>query len=110
MWERFTRRSRVYHGHDGVRQVLAMFDENLDEFRADPHDYIVAGERIVVPVRLHGRTKGSGEEQSFELVQVWTTPDDHTASRLDVYSDLEEALEAVGAPNPASPEGAAGAP
>lgn len=103
MWERFARRSRVYHGHDGVRQVDAIFEENLDDFAADPHEFIEAGDSVVVPVRLHGRAKGTGEEQSFELVQVWTARDGR-AYRLDVYSELDEALEAVSSRGAVSPD------
>jgi len=95
MWERFTRRARVYHGHEGVRKVLAMFEENLDDFVADPHEFIEAGGSVVVPVRLYGHAKGTGEPQSFELVQVWANRDGK-AYRLDVYSELSEALEALG--------------
>lgn len=109
MWERFTRRSRVYHGYDGVRQVLSMFEENLDGFVAEPHDFIETPDHVVVPVRLRGQAKGTGEEQSFELVQVWAARNGR-AFRLNVYSELEEALEAVGAPEAGKGSGGPGGP
>jgi ketosteroid isomerase-like protein len=95
MFEQFARDPRVYTGHAGVREVLGMFEENYDDFRAEPQEFIDAGDRVAVPVRLRGREKGTGEEASFELVQVWTVGDDR-ATRLDVYSTREEALRAVG--------------
>jgi ketosteroid isomerase-like protein len=95
MFEAFARNPRVYEGHAGVREVLSLFQENYDDFRAEPQEFIDAGDRIVVPVRLSGRAKGTGEEASFELVQVWTASGER-ASRLDVYSTREEALRAVG--------------
>lgn len=111
MWEQFTRRSRVFFGHKGVREVLAMFEDTLDEFRAEPHEFIEEAEFIVVPVRLHGLTKGTGEAQSFEVVQVWQVREDRLAHRLDVYSELQEALDAVrsrgGESDPSKSSGAA---
>jgi ketosteroid isomerase-like protein len=95
MWERFARGPRVFHGHQGVREVLSIFAENYDDFTVEPLEFIDAGESVVVPVRLSGRAKGSGEQMSFELVQVWTARDDR-ASQLDVYDSREQALSAVG--------------
>jgi ketosteroid isomerase-like protein len=96
MWEQFAREPRVYQGHAGVREALGVFTENFEEFGADPHEFIDAGDKVVVPVRLHGTLKGSSEESSFELVQVWTEGDGGRARRLDVYDSKEEALEAAG--------------
>jgi ketosteroid isomerase-like protein len=95
MWERWAREARVFKGHQGAREALLIFTENFDEFGAEPHEFIDAGEHVVVPARLHGRAKGTGEEASFELVHVWTLRGDR-ASRLDVYASREEALRAVG--------------
>ena len=107
MWEDFARDGRVYRGHEGVREVLGIFNENLDGFRADPHEFIEVGDRVVVPVRLHGRQKGTGEEQGFELVAVWAIRDERAAYRLDLYEELSEALEAAeaAAPDPAPANG-----
>ena len=101
MWEKFARDDRVYRGHDGVREVLGIFEENLDGFRVDPSEFIEVGENVVVPVRMHGRQKGTGEEQSYELVQVWASRDDRSAYRLDVYEELSEAMEAASSADPA---------
>jgi ketosteroid isomerase-like protein len=97
MWETFSRDERVYRGHEGVREVLGVFVENFDDFQAAPHEFIERGDRVIVPVRLHGKAKGSGEEASFEVVQVWTGPGDGRmiAKRLDVYTSKEDAMRAV---------------
>jgi hypothetical protein len=95
MWERFAREPRIYHGYAGVREALGVFTENFEEFGADPHEFIDAGDKVVVPVRLHGTSKGNAEESSFELVQVWTT-DSGRARRLDVYDSKDDALQAAG--------------
>ncbi|HYU60882.1 MAG TPA: nuclear transport factor 2 family protein [Solirubrobacterales bacterium] len=95
MWEQFTREARVFHGHGGVREVLGIFYENFDDFRVEPLELIDAGEQVVVPLKLHGRAKGTGEPNTFELVQVWTV-EGAKAIRLDVYADRGEALRATG--------------
>src|SRR5581483_9027847 len=91
----FSRGTRVFHGHEGVRQVLALFDETLENFRAEPLEVLDAREAVVAPVTISGRLRGSGEPVSYHLVQVWTMRDGR-AVRLDVYRDLEEAWAALG--------------
>jgi ketosteroid isomerase-like protein len=89
----FSRDGRVFHGHDGVRAVFAIFEENFDDFRTEPLEYIPHDGRLVVPVRLHGREKGGGAPVEIDLVQVWTMRDGR-AARLDVYLTKEEAFAA----------------
>jgi ketosteroid isomerase-like protein len=51
----------VYHGHDGMREVIARFDEVLDDIWIEPVELIaVDKEQVVVPLRWGGRGKGSG--------------------------------------------------
>ena len=97
-WEGFAREPHVAHGHDGVREVLAVYEENVDGLRAEPLEFIEAGDHVVVPFRLHGTAKGSDESVEFNLVHVWTFADDSEvlATRLEVYESREEALEAAG--------------
>jgi uncharacterized protein len=95
MWEQFARGQRVFRGHDGVREVLGIFTENYDDFRAEPEEFLDAGDTVLVPVRLIGRVRGTGDEERFDLVQVWSARDG-LAYRLDVYTDRTEALRATG--------------
>jgi uncharacterized protein len=95
MWDGFSRGERVFRGHDGVRKVFTIFNENYDGFRADPQEFIDGGDLVVVPVRLSGRAKGSGAYEAFDVVQVWSARD-NKAVRLEVYSDKVEALRATG--------------
>jgi len=95
-WEGFARKRRVFHGHEGVREVLAVYQENIDELRADPLEMVDAGVRLVVPFRLYGRAMGTDEEVSLELVHVWTIAGER-AMRLEVYPTKAEALRAAGA-------------
>lgn len=95
MSERFARGGRVFHGHDGVRQVLELFDEAVEEMRTEPHELIDAGDAVVAPVRISGRLRGSGDVVVHELVQVWRMRAGR-AIRLDVYETLAEACAATG--------------
>ncbi len=87
----FTHTPRVFRGHDGVRQVFRFFDEQIERLGADPHEFIEAGDRVIVPVRLHGRLRASGEPVAYELVQVWLGRDGK-AIRLVTYPDREAAV------------------
>lgn len=88
---------RVFHGHDGVREVLGMFLGMFDDFRAVPKEFIDAGDKVVVRVRLGGRERQSGSDVAFDLVQVWTARDGK-AARLDVYDTRAEALSSLSRP------------
>jgi ketosteroid isomerase-like protein len=94
-WEEFARERRVLHGHEGVREMFSIYEENFDQLDAEPLDFIDAGDKVVVPFRLRGRAKGSGDELDVELVHVWTTGGER-AKRLEVYSSRSDALAAVG--------------
>jgi ketosteroid isomerase-like protein len=87
----FTRTSQVFWGHDGVREVFRFFNEEIEDLGADPHEFIDAGDRVIVPVRMHGRLRASGEPVAYELVQVWLGRDGK-AIRLVTYPDREAAI------------------
>ena len=102
MSERFARGARVFHGHEGVLEVWEMFREALDDVRTEPQALHDAGDAVVAEVRISGRIRGTDELQAFDLVQVWTIRD-RLAIRLDVYSTLKDACDAVGmTPPPAT--------
>jgi ketosteroid isomerase-like protein len=95
------RGARVFRGHEGVRELLALLSEALDEFQSEPERYIDAGAVVVVPLRITGRVPASGQEVSYDLVHVWTVRD-RRAIRLDVYDSLPEACAAAGIEPPAA--------
>lgn len=98
----FTRSPQTFHGHDGVREVFRFFNERIAELGADPHEFIDAGDRVIVPLRMHGRLRETGEPVAYELVQVWTGRDGK-AIRLVTYPDRETAMagaDVAGLPYP----------
>jgi ketosteroid isomerase-like protein len=86
----FTDEPHVFQGHDGVREVFRFFNERIEDLGADPHEFIEAGDRVIVPVRMHGRLRESGEPVAYELVQVWLGRDGK-AIRLVTSPDRETA-------------------
>ena len=51
--------------------LTAIGIDNVEDVGAVPHEFIDAGDRVIVPVRMHGRLRDSGEPVAYELVQVW---------------------------------------
>jgi len=95
MSDTFARGERVFHGHAGVREALAIFAESLEEIRAEPADVLDAGTAVIAPVTISGRLKGGEERIAYELVQVWSIRD-HRVVRIDVCQSLDEAWSALG--------------
>jgi ketosteroid isomerase-like protein len=95
-WSQFAREPNLTRGRDGVRRLFTLYGEHFDNLRAEPHEFIEAGDdRVVVPFRLVGTEKGTGREVAWELVHVWTA-DDGQARQLEVYESKADALRAVG--------------
>jgi ketosteroid isomerase-like protein len=89
---------RVLNGYDGVRRAIALFDEQLDDFRVDMERIVdVDDDRVVVLLYQRGRIKGSGHTLEQPL-GVATEFRDSKATRFKVYFSWEEALKAAGLP------------
>ena len=86
---------QTYRGHDGLRRYFKAFYEIMDEIRFEPHEFIDAGDRVVVPLRLVARGKGTGIAAGQELVLVWVIKDGK-GIRLEPYATKDDALRAVG--------------
>jgi ketosteroid isomerase-like protein len=88
--------SRTYRGHDGVRELLAIFEDVLDEQWYRPRELIPAGDLVVVPLRWGGRGKTSGVKIE-EREETWVlTLQDGAIIRVTEFATKEAALEAVG--------------
>lgn len=85
----------IYHGHEGVREFLSLIQEQWETMRLEPQDFIVAGDDVVVPVRLVGVGKQSGVETTANAAHVWTFRNGKVI-RQTTFQTLSEALEAVG--------------
>jgi ketosteroid isomerase-like protein len=85
----------VYHGRDGVVRGVQQLLDVFDELRAEPEEFFVARDYVVVFVRLRGRGKGSGAPIDVPQAHVWR----FRGGQVDLwhaYFDRDEALKAVG--------------
>jgi ketosteroid isomerase-like protein len=92
----------IYLGREGVRHYFDSFYEAVDEVRFEPEEFIDAGDRVVIPMRLVVKGRGSGIETDLRMTQVWTMQDELVV-RIFPYVDKETALEAVGLKRPTGP-------
>lgn len=66
----------------------------VDEMRIDPLEFVELDDRVVMPFRLHGRSRHSGLPLSFEYTQLFTMSDGRIA-HVRMYRDKPRALEAA---------------
>ena len=85
---------RGVFGLDQARRVVEEFRETWESDWVEPHEFIEAGDCVVVPWTMHGRGR-----DEIELVGratfVWTIRNG-AIERVTMYQDRQEALEAVG--------------
>ena len=87
--------TETYTGHDGVRALFSRFRDVMDEMWFEPDDFILAGNRVIVPLHWGGRGKGSGVV--FKEREAWVfTVEDGMIVRVEEYGTKEAALEAAG--------------
>ena len=80
-------------GPDAVTRYVREWASTFDDYHCDVQDMIERGDRVVVPVVLHGRIGDRGHELSIQLTQVWTIRDGEVV-RVCEYRTKEEALAA----------------
>jgi ketosteroid isomerase-like protein len=83
----------------GLDEMRRAWQETLsawEDFRAEPDDFIEAGENVVVVLnRVLARGRGSGVDVRADTATVWTL-DGGKVIRLALYWDAAKALEAAG--------------
>ena len=85
---------RGVFGLDQFRRFVGEFRETWESARLEPHEFIEAGDLVVVPWAMHGRGR-----DGIELVARFTfvfTIRNGAIERLSMYQEKEDALEAVG--------------
>jgi ketosteroid isomerase-like protein len=87
--------SGPFQGQQGIVDFAREFDAMFEEYRVEPHEFIDIDDRVAVVVRFRGRGKGGGVPIDERIAHVWTLRDGKLA-RGDFYTDIAEALEAVG--------------
>jgi ketosteroid isomerase-like protein len=89
--------AEIYTGHEGLRSLVARFEEVVDEMWVRPQEFIpVSGNEVVVPLRWGGRGRASGMDfEERRETWVFTVRTDKIA-RVREFATREEALEAAG--------------
>jgi ketosteroid isomerase-like protein len=86
----------VYRGYDGFLRWVKTVEEIWDQFTVVPEEFIDAGERVFVGIRISGQGKGSGVEVNMRVFNVWTFRDGKVWRLTGGYRDRAEAREAAG--------------
>jgi ketosteroid isomerase-like protein len=84
-----------YHGHEGVRAFLSSGNDVWTDAKAEPEEFIQAGDCVVVPITLRTRGKSSGIQAEDRFFQVWKLRRGRIVE-LKVYSSRAEALRSAG--------------
>jgi ketosteroid isomerase-like protein len=79
---------------DQFRRVVAEFRETWESARLEPHEFIEAGDLVVVPSTLHLNGRG-GIEVSASATVVWTIRNG-AIERVTMYQERQDALEDLG--------------
>ena len=83
----------MYKGH-AIRGVLEDFFDTWETFRVEPHDFIEAGDDVIVPWTVHAEGR-SGIEVRARPTWIFTVRDG-AIQRICMYQELEDALTAAG--------------
>jgi ketosteroid isomerase-like protein len=84
-----------YRGHEGFRRWLTDWASAWSSFSMDPEEFIDAGERVVVVLRMRATGRGSGVDVERQDAIVFEVRDDMIV-RVDYYNNRAQALKAVG--------------
>jgi ketosteroid isomerase-like protein len=82
-----------YKGHEGLRELEALWRENFDEFGLTLEEIRRVGELYVVLLHQHGRIKGSGDFVRQKVGWVMTYADNGLIVDLRAFFSWDQALE-----------------
>jgi ketosteroid isomerase-like protein len=86
---------KLYEGVEGAQTFQDEWTAAWDDWELDVEALHDAGDKVVVLARQRGRSKAAGLPVDMFFAQVWTLRDGKT-TRMEMYSDPNEALKAVG--------------
>ena len=85
---------RGVFGFDQARQVMMEMRETWESARLEPHEFIEAGDLVVVPFTMYMQGR-EGIEVAARLTYVWTIRNG-AIERISMYLDKQDALEDLG--------------
>jgi len=89
--------SGVFSGAEAARRVFADFFEPHEEVSVEPQAFFEGNGQIVVFFLQRSKPKGSSAFVEARAAHLWTIRDGK-ATRLEIFPQREEALEAAGLP------------
>jgi uncharacterized protein len=84
-----------YRGLEGSHRWQQLMDEIWEDWHLDAERFFDAGEEVVVFVRTSGTARQSGAPVEISVAHVFTLQEGRV-TRLEVFLDRHEALDAVG--------------
>ena len=85
---------RGVFGLDQIRRTTEEFRETWESARVEPHEFIEAGDLVVVPGTMHVKGR-DGIEVVSRGALVWTIRNG-AIERMVMYQSLQDALDALG--------------
>jgi ketosteroid isomerase-like protein len=85
---------RGVFGLDQIRRVVGEFRETWESARLEPHEFIEAGDLVVMPGTQHVKGRG-GIEVVVRGTFVWTIRNG-AIERVTMYQERQDALEDLG--------------
>ena len=83
-----------YQGKDAFIANMKKLEQDFDQLRIQPLEFVDLGEKLVVVVSMAGRGRASGAPVELTFAQLWTLREGKAVSLHD-YASKAEALEAV---------------
>jgi ketosteroid isomerase-like protein len=87
--------AQVFRGRAGLKRWIAITREIWDEWRLTAERFLVAGDQVVVLVRVIAQGHLSGVRLDRETAHIWDVADNRV-TRCEVFLDRSEALRTVG--------------
>lgn len=85
----------TYRGFEAVAAFLQGWEDSFEDFSGEAQEFIEAGDRVVVPLIVSGRPRGSNHVVTVPETQVFTVRDGRIVEVRE-YRTKAEALESVG--------------
>jgi ketosteroid isomerase-like protein len=86
--------AQVFRGRAGLKRWIAVTKDIWDEWRLLAERFLVAGDKVVVLVRVIAQGHLSGVRLDRKTAHVWDIADDRV-TRCEVFLDRSEALRTV---------------
>ena len=85
-----------FHGYDGIRELMAGWNDSLDKFVIVAHEIRDLGDNVVALGEISGKIKGSDTPARQSMGSVSSDFRGDTIGRVKFFPSWKEALEAAG--------------